>query len=178
MEYGEISSYPAGYKENAGIFCHNNPWVIIGETVLGRGDYAWDYFRKICPSYTEQNSALHKVEPYVYSQMIAGKDAAKPGEAKNSWLTGTAAWNWYAITQFILGIKPAYNGLQIDPCICSQWKEYTVTRRFRGSLYEITVKNPEGACKGVREILLDGQPLDGNVVPCTPGEHKVTVLLG
>ena len=178
VEYGEISSYPAGYKENAGIFCHNNPWVIIGETVLGRGDYAWDYFRKICPSYTEQNSALHKVEPYVYSQMIAGKDAAKPGEAKNSWLTGTAAWNWYAITQFILGIKPAYNGLQIDPCICSQWKEYPVTRRFRGSLYEITVKNPDGACKGVREILLDGQPVAGNIVPCIPGDHKVIVQLG
>jgi len=178
VEYGEISSYPAGYKENAGIFCHNNPWVIIGETVLGRGDYAWDYFRKICPSYTEENSALHKVEPYVYSQMIAGKDAAKPGEAKNSWLTGTAAWNWYAITQFILGIKPSYNGLEIDPCICSQWKEYTVRRRFRGASYEITVKNPEGVCKGVREILMDGQKIDGNIVPCTPGEHKVTVTLG
>ena len=178
VENGEISSYPAGYKENAGIFCHNNPWVIIGETVLGRGDYAWDYFRKICPSYTEQNSALHKVEPYVYSQMIAGKDAARPGEAKNSWLTGTAAWNWYAITQYILGIRPSYDGLEIDPCICSQWKEYTVGRRFRGAEYEITVKNPDGVCKGVREIIMDGQPVAGNVVPCTPGSHKVTVLLG
>ena len=178
VEYGEISSYPAGYKENAGIFCHNNPWVIIGETVLGRGDYAWDYYRKICPSYTEANSALHKVEPYVYSQMIAGKDAAKPGEAKNSWLTGTAAWNWYAITQYILGIKPAYNGLQIDPCICSEWKEYTVTRRFRGAEYEITIKNPDGVCKGIREMLLDGQPVEGNVVPHTPGTHKVLVTLG
>ena len=178
VEYGEISSYPAGYKENAGIFCHNNPWVIIGETVLGRGDYAWDYFRKICPSYTEENSALHKVEPYVYSQMIAGKDAARPGEGKNSWLTGTAAWNWYAITQYILGIKPSYNGLEIDPCICSQWKEYTVRRRFRGAVYEITVKNPDGVCKGVREILLDGNLVAGNIVPCTSGEHKVTVTLG
>ena len=178
VEYGELSSYPAGYKENAGIFCHNNPWVIIGETVLGRGDYAWDYYRKICPSYTEANSALHKVEPYVYSQMIAGKDAAKPGEAKNSWLTGTAAWNWYAITQYILGIKPAYNGLQIDPCICSEWKEYTVTRRFRGAEYEITIKNPDGVCKGIREMLLDGQPVEGNVVPHTPGTHKVLVTLG
>ena len=178
VEYGEISSYPAGYKENAGIFCHNNPWVIIGETVLGRGDYAWDYYRKICPSYTEANSALHKVEPYVYSQMIAGKDAAKPGEAKNSWLTGTAAWNWYAITQYILGIKPAYNGLQIDPCICSEWKEYTVTRRFRGAEYEITIKNPDGVCKGIREMLLDGQPVEGNIVPHTPGKHVVTVTLG
>ena len=178
VEYGEISSYPAGYKENAGIFCHNNPWVIIGETVLGRGDYAWDYYRKICPSYTEFRSDLHKVEPYVYSQMVAGKDAARPGEAKNSWLTGTAAWNWYAITQYILGIKPSYDGLQIDPCICSQWKEYTVRRRFRDAVYEITVKNPDGVCKGVREMLLDGQPVEGNVVPCTPGSHAVTVVLG
>ena len=178
VEYGEISSYPAGYKENAGIFCHNNPWVIIGETVLGRGDYAWDYYRKICPSYTEENSALHKVEPYVYSQMIAGKDAARPGEAKNSWLTGTAAWNWYAITQYILGIKPSYGGIEIDPCICSEWKEYKVTRRFRGSVYEITVKNPDRVCKGVREILLDGQPLNGNVVPYAPGAHTVLVTLG
>ena len=177
VEYGEISSYPAGYKENAGIFCHNNPWVIIGETVLGRGDYAWDYYRKICPSYTEFRSDLHKVEPYVYSQMVAGKDAARPGEAKNSWLTGTAAWNWYAITQYILGIKPSYDGLQIDPCICSQWKEYTVRRRFRDAVYEITVKNPDGVCKGVREMLLDGQPVEGNVVPCTPGSHTVTVVL-
>ena len=178
VEYGEISSYPAGYKENAGIFCHNNPWVIIGETVLGRGDYAWDYYRKICPSYTEFRSDLHKVEPYVYSQMVAGKDAARPGEAKNSWLTGTAAWNWYAITQYILGIKPSYDGLEIDPCICSEWKEYTVRRRFRGATYEITVKNPEGICKGVREILFDGQPLEGNVVPHAPGAHAVVVTLG
>ena len=178
VEYGEISSYPAGYKENAGIFCHNNPWVIIGETVLGRGDYAWDYFRKICPSYTEANSALHKVEPYVYSQMIAGKDAAKPGEAKNSWLTGTAAWNWYAITQFILGVKPSYNGLVVDPCICSEWKEYTVRRRFRGSSYEITVQNPSGVCRGIVSMTVDGVPVEGNLVPHTPGDHKVMVVLG
>jgi cellobiose phosphorylase len=178
VEYGEISSYPAGYKENAGIFCHNNPWVIIGETVLGRGDYAWEYFRKICPSYTEANSALHKVEPYVYSQMIAGKDAAKPGEAKNSWLTGTAAWNWYAITQFILGIKPAYDGLVIDPCICSQWKEYTVRRKFRGAVYEITVKNPSGTCKGVASMTVDGSAVEGNMIPWSAGEHKVNVTLG
>jgi len=178
VEYGEISSYPAGYKENAGIFCHNNPWVIIGETVLGRGDYAWDYFRKICPSYTEENSALHKVEPYVYSQMIAGKDAAKPGEAKNSWLTGTAAWNWYAITQFILGIKPGYDGLEIDPCICPDWKEYTVRRKFRGASYDIKVMNPSGVCKGVASMTVDGVPVEGNMIPFAPGAHTVEVVLG
>ena len=177
VEYGEISSYPAGYKENAGIFCHNNPWVIIGETVLGRGDYAWEYFRKICPSYTEENSALHKVEPYVYSQMIAGKDAARPGEAKNSWLTGTAAWNWYAITQFILGIKPAYDGLEINPCICPEWKEYQVKRKFRGAEYLITILNPNGVCKGVKSIEVDGQPIEGCIVKHSAGTHTVKVVM-
>ena len=178
VEYGEISSYPAGYKENAGIFCHNNPWVIIGETVLGRGNYAWDYFRKICPSYTEEHSALHKVEPYVYSQMIAGKDAARPGEAKNSWLTGTAAWNYYAITQFILGIKPAYNGLEINPCIPSEWKQYNVKRKFRGANYDITICNPNGVFKGVKSITVDGQAIEGQVVPHTIGNHMVEVVMG
>lgn len=178
VEYGEISSYPAGYKENAGIFCHNNPWVIIGETVLGRGNYAWDYFRKICPSYTEKHSALHKVEPYVYSQMIAGKDAARPGEAKNSWLTGTAAWNYYAITQFILGIKPAYNGLEINPCIPSEWKQYNVKRKFRSANYDITIYNPNGVCKGVKSITVDGQDIEGQVVSHGTGNHKVEVVMG
>ena len=178
VEYGEISSYPAGYKENAGIFCHNNPWVIIGETVLGRGDYAWDYYRKICPSYTEERSVLHKVEPYVYSQMIAGKDAARPGEGKNSWLTGTAAWNYYAITQYILGIKPAYDGLEINPCIPSTWKEYTVKRKFRGAIYEITVQNPQGVCKGIKTLTVDGVKTEGNIVRHQPGTHQVIAILG
>ena len=178
VEYGEISSYPAGYKENAGIFCHNNPWVIIGETVLGRGDYAWDYYRKICPSYTEERSVLHKVEPYVYSQMIAGKDAARPGEGKNSWLTGTAAWNYYAITQYILGIKPAYDGLEINPCIPSTWKEYTVKRKFRGAIYEITVQNPQGVCKGIKTLTVDGVKTAGNIIRHQPGTHQVIAVLG
>ena len=178
VEYGEISSYPAGYKENAGIFCHNNPWIIIGETVLGRGDYAWDYYRKICPSYTEEQSALHKVEPYVYSQMIAGKDAARPGEGKNSWLTGTAAWNYYAITQYILGIKPAYDGLEINPCIPSTWKEYTVKRKFRGAIYNITIQNPHHVCKGIKTLEVNGKRIEGNIVRHQPGHHQVNVVLG
>lgn len=179
IEYGEISSYPPGYKENAGIFCHNNPWIIIGETVLGRGDRAWEYFRKICPSYSEAISDLHKVEPYVYAQMIAGKDAFKPGEAKNSWLTGTAAWNFYTISQYILGIRTAYDGLIIDPCIPPEWEQYCVTRRFRGTTYCITVKNPEKQMKGVRAITLNGEPVKGNLVPLQPvgSECEVEVIL-
>ncbi len=168
MEYGEISTYPAGYKENAGIFAHNNPWIIIGETVLGRGDRAWEYYQKICPAYLEEKSDLHKVEPYVYCQMTAGKDAARPGEAKNSWLTGTAAWNWYAITQFILGVQPSYEGLVINPCIPSGWKEYEVNRKFRGADYKITVKNPSGLSRGVKSLRLNGKEIEGNLVPMQP----------
>lgn len=168
MEYGEISTYPAGYKENAGIFAHNNPWVIIGETVLGRGDRAWEYYRKICPAYLEDKSELHKVEPYVYCQMTAGKDAAKPGEAKNSWLTGTAAWNWYAITQFIFGIKPAYDGLVIDPCIPADWDGFEVNRKFRGADYRIVVRNTSHVSKGVKSITLNGNPVEGNEIAAQP----------
>jgi len=179
VEYGEISTYPAGYKENAGIFCHNNPWVIIGETILGRGEAAWEYFRKICPAYTEEISELHKVEPYVYAQMIAGKDAFKPGEAKNSWLTGTAAWNYYAITQFILGIKPAYNGLEVNPCIPAGWKGFSVKRKFRGATYNIEVKN-SGVNKGVKTITVDGKAVEGCIIPDMKDgkEHNVIVELG
>ena len=171
MRYGEISTYPAGYKENAGIFAHNNPWIIIAETILGRGDNAWEYYKKICPSYIEdKDQNLHKVEPYVYSQMTAGKDAFRPGEAKNSWLTGTAAWNWYAVTQFILGIQPSYNGLIINPCIPSHWTEYKVNRKFRGAEYEIVVKNPSHVSKGIFSITLNGKkvPDGSNVIPVQP----------
>ena len=165
VEYGEISSYPAGYKENAGIFCHNNPWIIIGEALAGRGDDAWDHYRKICPTYIKDQT-LHKVEPYVYSQMVAGKDAARPGEGKNSWLTGTAAWNWYAVTQFILGVKPDYDGLVIDPCIPSSWEGFTVRRKFRDAEYLIRVSNPHGLCKG--------RPM---AVPYEPGDHEINYIM-
>ena len=179
-EYGEISTYPAGYKENAGIFAHNNPWVIIGETVIGRGDRAWEYYTKICPAYLEEKSDLHKVEPYVYCQMTAGKDAARPGEAKNSWLTGTAAWNWYAITQFILGIRPDYDGIRIDPCIPTSCEGFSVHRRFRDADYEITVSNPGHVSKGVASLSLNGIPLEGNLIPVCPAGsvNKVKAVLG
>ncbi len=176
VEMGEISSYPAGYKENAGIFCHNNPWVIIGETVAGRGNDAWEHYTKICPAYIKDQT-LHKVEPYVYSQMVAGKDAARPGEGKNSWLTGTAAWNWLTATQYILGIKPDYNGLLIDPCVPQSMKQYRVRRTFRGATFDITVKNPGGAQKGVKSLVVDGKAVSGNVVPFAPGAHTVEVTM-
>jgi cellobiose phosphorylase len=180
IEYGEISSYPAGYKENAGVFSHNNPWIMIGETVAGNGDRAWEYYRKICPSYLEDISDLHKTEPYVYGQMIAGKDAFRPGEAKNSWLTGTASWNFYAITQYILGIRPDFDGLQIDPCIPKDWKGFKVTRRFRGDTFYIEVLNPGGKSKGIKEMWVDGKSQSSNVIPVIGDgkEHKVKVVMG
>ncbi len=179
VEMGELSSYPEGYKENAGIFCHNNPWVIIGETVAGRGDDAWSHYTKILPSYVEEKyQTLHKVEPYVNCQMVAGKDAARPGEGKNSWLTGTAAWMWYTVSEFILGIKPSYDGLTIDPCLPTSAKEYEVCRKFCGAEYIIKVKNPKGVNKGVRSLLLDGQRMEGNTVPFSEGRHTVEVVMG
>ena len=180
IEYGEISTYPAGYKENAGIFCHNNPWIMITETLVGNGDQAFEYYRKITPAFLEEISDLHKVEPYVYAQMIAGKDAYKPGEAKNSWLTGTAAWNFAAITQYILGIKPDYNGLSVNPCIPKNWNGFKVSRKFRGATYHITVSNPNHVSKGIKSVTLNGEAVEGNVLPIlTKGsEAKVEVVLG
>jgi len=180
IEYGEISSYPAGYKENAGVFCHNNPWIMIGETVVGNGNRAWEYYRKICPSYLEEISDLHKTEPYVYAQMVAGKDSFKPGEAKNSWLTGTASWNFYAISQYILGIRPDYDGLLIDPCIPTDWKGFKITRKFRGATYQIEVVNPDGKSKGINEVTVDGKQQASNLIPVfgDKKEHTVKVVLG
>jgi len=180
IEMGEISTYPPGYKENGGIFCHNNPWIMIGETELGRGDMAYDYYTKITPAFIEDIQDLHKTEPYVYSQMIAGKDAFKPGEAKNSWLTGTAAWNYAAITQHILGIRPALQGLLIDPCIPKKWDGFKVSRKFRGYTLKIEVKNPKHVSKGVAEITINGNKIKGNLIPVLEKNkiYDVMVTLG
>jgi cellobiose phosphorylase len=180
VNLGEVSSYPPGYKENAGIFCHNNPWVMIAETVLGRGERAFEYYRKIAPAYREEMSEVHRMEPYVYSQMIAGKDAVRHGEAKNSWLTGTAAWNFVAITQWILGIRPTFEGLCIDPCIPAEWDGFCVTRKFRGATYAITVRNPNHVCRGVATLTVDGAAVAGNTLPLFGDgkTHAVEVVLG
>ena len=171
IEYGEISSYPQGYKENAGIFCHNNPWVIIGEVLAGRSEDAWEHWKKICPAFIK-DQLLHKVEPYVYCQMVAGKDAARPGEGKNSWLTGTAAWNWYCLSEYLLGIRPDYNGLVLSPSLPSDWDGFKASRRFREASYEISVK------RGTQpRITLDGRDLEGNLIPYSKGEHKVEMVI-
>ena len=181
VELGEISSYPPGYKENAGIFCHNNPWISIAETVVGRGNRAWQVYTRTCPAYIEDISEIHRTEPYVYSQMIAGKDAPNFGEAKNSWLTGTAAWTFLDVSQYILGIRPDYDGLVIDPCIPSHMDGFTAKREFRGVTYHITVKNPSHVEKGVAKTIVDGKEITGNMIPAadvTGSDVNVEIIMG
>ena len=179
LEYGEISTYPEGYKENGGIFCHNNPWIMIAETVVGNGDRAFDYYCRTGPAW-QDHVALRKTEPYVYAQMVAGKEAQKPGEAKNSWLTGTAAWNYHAITEHILGIKPDYDGLRIEPCIPAGWTGYSITRQFRGATYQIRVLNPDSVSTGIASLHVDDKPVEGNLLPViAPGSTcQVDVVMG
>lgn len=167
LSLGEITTYPPGYKENAGIFCHNNPWIVIAEALHGDKDRAWEYWRKTAPAYIS-NQQLHKVEPYVYCQMIAGKDASLPGEGKNSWLTGTAAWSWLALTQYLLGIRPQFDGLEIDPSLPADLDSFTVERKFRGADYKINVKRT-----GSRSLSLNGKPITGTIPAQPSGSYNV-----
>jgi len=180
LELGEVSSYPPGYKENAGIFCHNNPWVSIAETVIGRGDRAFEIYQKTCPAYVEEFSEIHRTEPYVYSQMVAGRDAKYHGEAKNSWLTGTAAWTFVNISQYILGVYPTLNGLSINPCLPKGFGDFELTRQYREGTYKISVKNPENVEKGIKSMIVDGKAVDGCVIPYEAGktEYNVEVIMG
>jgi len=181
IELGEISSYPPGYKENASVFCHTNPWVMIAAAKTGDGDAAFDYYKLINPSAREQISDLHRCEPYVYAQMIAGRDAATHGEAKNSWLTGTAAWNYVAITQWIFGIRPELNGLRVDPVLPASWPGFTATRRFRGATYQITVRRAGTLASGLAEgagVRVNGQQLVGTLLPLAPqGETPIVEVV-
>ena len=180
LELGEISSYPPGYKENAGIFCHNNPWIVCAEAELGHGDRAFEVYRRTAPAYIEDISDIHRTEPYVYSQMVAGRDAPSFGEGKNSWLTGTAAWTFLSVSQAILGVKPTLDGLAIDPCVPADVKGFSVVRRYRGAEYRIRVENPDGVQKGVKQVTVDGQAIEGNVLPVAKAGSvcEVRVVMG
>ncbi|MEA4928740.1 MAG: glycosyl transferase [Candidatus Limiplasma sp.] len=171
LNLGEISSYPPGYKENGSVFCHNNPWIVIAETVLGHGDRAFDVYRRTAPAYI-QDQQLHRTEPYVYSQTVNGKESFRPGEAKNSWLTGTAAWNFHAVSQSILGVKPELDGLRIDPCLPTHLRTVHIHRVFRGNVYEISIENRAGGEKGAVSVRLDGKALPGQLIPAPEGEGK------
>jgi cellobiose phosphorylase len=175
LHLGEISTYPAGYKENAGIFCHNNPWIMIAEARIGRGDLAHDYYLRINPSAREEISEVHRCEPYVYAQMIAGRDAPSSGEAKNSWLTGTASWNYVAITQWILGIRPTFDGLQIFPVIPADWDDFEAVRYYRDVRYEIKISR-QGPGNQI-QLQVDGEEIEGTCISMPPaGTLKVQVM--
>lgn len=180
LNLGEISTYPEGYKENGGIFCHNNPWISIAETQVGHGNRAFEVYKKTCPAYLEDISDIHRTEPYVYSQMIAGKDAPRHGEAKNSWLTGTAAWTFTNVSQHILGIRPDFDGLTIDPCIPSSIKKLKITRTYRNAQYHILINNPNGVEKGVSSISVNGLIIQGSIIPFIQGQksYDVVVFMG
>ena len=163
VELGEVSSYPPGYKENGGIFCHNNPWVVIGEVVNGRPQDAWEHYTKIGPAWVEEKwSDIHRTEPYVYSQMVAGQEARREGEAKNSWLTGTAAWNFVALSQYICGLRPQHAGLEIEPRLPEHVKNAEFTRKFRGVTYHITVENKKNT--GAVSLEVKGGKANGLIV--------------
>ena len=175
LELGEISSYPPGYKENAGIFCHTNPWITIAEAITGDGDAAFDCYRRTNPSAREDIAEVHRCEPYVYAQMIAGPDAATHGEAKNSWLTGAAAWSFVAITQWILGIRPEHQGLRVDSVLPAAWGDVAVTRRFRGATYRIRVRKAVGGTGRVTDLVVNGARIEGTVIPPAPAGTVVEV---
>jgi cellobiose phosphorylase len=179
-EYGYVSVYPKGLKENAAIFCHTNPWAMAAEAMLGRGEEAFRYYKAILPSASNGKADLHMTEPYVYAQMIAGKEHKDFGQAKNSWLTGTSSWNFVAISQYILGVRADFDGLLIDPCIPAAWKGFTVRRVFQGATYLIRVSNPDQVNKGVSKMFVDGKEVRGNKAPVFKDakEHTVEVVLG
>ena len=177
LELGEISSYPPGYKENGGVFCHNNPWIIIAETMLGHGDRASELLKKICPVFLEEKSEMHRTEPYAYCQMVSGPDAPVGGEGKNSWLTGSASWGFTSVSQYILGIRPELGGLRIDPCIPKDCSGFRVKRVFRGKTYDISVKNTGGAEKGIKTIRVNGEMKEDNLISaeCEGNNIKVEI---
>ncbi len=179
-EVGGITTYPPGTKENCGIFLHTNPWVVIAETIMGNGDRAFQYYSQINPANKNGLIGKYEVEPYVYAQNILADEHPQFGLGRNSWLSGTASWVYQAATKYILGIRPEYNGLCIDPCIPKSWDGFTATRKFRGATYKIAVSNPEHISKGVKILKVDGEKIEGNVVPVFKdgGSHTVDVIMG
>jgi cellobiose phosphorylase len=177
---GGVTTYPPGAKENGGIFLHSNPWVMIAETLVGNGDRAFQYYMQINPAAKNETMDEYELEPYVYAQNILGDEHAQFGLGRNSWLSGTASWCYQAATKHILGVRPTYQGLELDPCVPKAWDGFEVTRVFRGATYKVRVKNPLHVSRGVKSLLVDGKALTGHIVPVfNDGKvHEVEVTLG
>jgi cellobiose phosphorylase len=172
---GGVTTYPPGAKENGGIFLHANPWAIIAETLMGNGERAFQYYTQINPAAKNERIEVYQCEPYVYAQNILGDEHPQFGLARNSWLTGTASWAYQAATQYILGIRPEYDGLRIDPCLPPAWDGFRAVRRFRGAVYHIRVHNPGHVCRGVKELSVDGLRVEGSLAPLFPEGREHTV---
>ena len=176
---GGVSTYPPGAKENGGIFLHANPWVMIAEAMVGRGDLAYQYYKQINPAAKNDILDEFESEPYCYPQNILGDEHPQFGMGRNAWLSGTSSWTYQAATQYICGVRPSFDGLVVDPCIPKAWGSFEITRKWRGATYRISVKNPSGVHKGVKTMVVDGNEIEGNVAPIfTSGEHTVEVVLG
>jgi cellobiose phosphorylase len=176
-EIGALTSYVPGLKENASIWSHANAWAILAECMLGRGDQAFEYYKKLAPPTKNRIANTHKAEPYVYAQTIAGKDHPSFGAARQSWLTGTAAWMLRVATSWILGIRPQYHGLLVDPCIPKDWAKFEIIRHFRNSIYEIGIRNPDHVSKGIKSVIVDGKKSKSNLIPCFADGKKHTALI-
>jgi cellobiose phosphorylase len=179
-EIGALSSYAPGLKENASIWSHANAWAILAECMLGRGDQAYDYYKKLTPPTKNRIAEIHRAEPYVYAQTIAGRDHTDFGAARQSWLTGTAAWMLKVATNWILGARPQYHGLLVDPCIPKSWGKFTVIRHFRNAIYEIKVGNPDHVSKGIKEVTVEGKKLKTTLLPpfADGKRHIVRITMG
>jgi cellobiose phosphorylase len=164
-------------KENASVFCHTQGWAVIAETLLGRGKEAYDLYRKFMPAAYNTKAEIREIEPYVYNQFINSKYSPRYGAARLPWLSGSASWAYYTVTQYILGIQPDYSGVRIDPCIPSKWKEIKITRRFRENTLNILIKNRDGVQKGVKKIVINGEELNGNFIPIELMKEKNEVLV-
>ncbi|HYW97230.1 MAG TPA: glycosyl transferase, partial [Bacteroidales bacterium] len=154
-----------GMKENAGIFNHTQGWAIIAETMLGHGDQAWEYFRAYLPAAYNDHAEIREIEPYVYAQSTHSKFSPRYGASRLPWLSGTATWAYYTATQYIMGLKPVNDGLVIDPCIPSSWKEFEANRQLRGKSLKIVYHNPQGSQKGVQKLMLNGKEIKDNFIP-------------
>jgi cellobiose phosphorylase len=172
--------FNAGLKENGAIFTHTQGWAVIAETLLGHGDRAYEYFRAYLPATYNSRAEVREIEPYVYCQFTHSKYSPRFGASRVPWLSGSATWSFFAATQYILGVQPEYSGIRVDPCIPSAWKEFIVTRIFRGKKLTVAVNNPSGAQKGVKKLILNGELLVGNFIPSEKllAENQVEVLMG
>jgi N,N'-diacetylchitobiose phosphorylase len=168
-----------GVKENGAIFSHPNPWAVIAECKLGRGNRAMKFYDSLLPYNQNDKIEVREAEPYSYCQFVMGKDHTAHGRARHPWLTGSGGWNYTAVTRWLLGVRLSFEGMIVDPCIPADWKEFHVTREWRGATYEISVSNPRGVQKGVASVMLNGVSVDGPIAPQPAGSvNHVQVIMG